>query len=98
VDPASPIATPTLLGECGFSYLTYRKVDADVFEFGAYAHGADAHQLAGEVVEQVRVWERDHRHGEPAQIQVSPAGIVQEDLPPGRMIRKRHTTVTISWP
>jgi protein-L-isoaspartate(D-aspartate) O-methyltransferase len=48
VDPASPIATPTLLGKGSFAYVTFREIDpqASMYEFGAYGHGPEADQLA----------------------------------------------------
>jgi protein-L-isoaspartate(D-aspartate) O-methyltransferase len=100
VDPASPIATPTLLGKSSFAYLTFREVDPETstHEFGAYAHGPEAEQLAEELTEQVRAWDRDHRHGPAARICVYPAETPVADLPQGRVIEKRHTKVTISWP
>lgn len=104
VDPASPIATPTLLGDKGFAYLTFREVDPPVeagtgtYEFGAYAHGPDADRLADELVAQVVAWDRGHRHGSAAQICMYPAGTPVAGLPNGRVIEKRHTRVTISWP
>lgn len=100
VDPASPIATPTLLGKDSFAYLTFRDVDPQeqTYEFGAYGHGPHAERLAGELIAQVRVWDRDHRHGPAAQIRMCPADAAEPPLPRSRMIHKRHTTVTISWP
>ncbi|WJK37851.1 methyltransferase, FxLD system [Solwaraspora sp. WMMA2065] len=100
VDPASPIATPTVLGDAGFAYVTFREVEGrgDVYEFGAYAHGAQAESLAATLIEQIRVWDRDHRHGGPARISVVPGAVVVEEAPGARVIPKRHTTITISWP
>lgn len=100
VDPASPIATPTLLGKSSFTYLAFREVDpqTSTFEFGAYAHGPEAEQLAEELTEQIRAWDREHRHGPAARICVYPADTPVDDLPQGRVIEKRHTKVTISWP
>ncbi|MFV2022484.1 methyltransferase, FxLD system [Micromonospora sp. LOL_023] len=100
VDPASPIATPTVLGDAGFAYVTFREVDegAQVYEFGAYAHGVHAESLAATLVEQIRVWDRDHRHGGAAQISVYPGAVAVEEVPGVRVVPKRHTTVTISWP
>jgi protein-L-isoaspartate(D-aspartate) O-methyltransferase len=97
-DPASPIGTPTHVDGNSFAYLTYRKTDQDTYEFGAYAHGPDAEKLAEQMSEQIRVWDRDHRHGSAAQITVYPAGTPDEQLPGGRVLRKRHTKVTLSWP
>jgi len=100
VDPASPIATPTLLSGQGFAYVTFREVDpqTQTYEFGVCAHGPDAADLAGTVIEQIRAWDREHRHGPGPRISVHPASTPAGELPAGRHIAKRHTTVTISWP
>jgi protein-L-isoaspartate(D-aspartate) O-methyltransferase len=98
VDPASPLGTPTLLSDDSFAYLAFRNAGEDSYEFGVYAHGPDATQLAGQMNNQIQTWDRDHSHGAPAQIFVYPAGTPDERLPAGRILRKHHTKVTISWP
>jgi protein-L-isoaspartate(D-aspartate) O-methyltransferase len=100
VDPSSPKGAPTVVDGRSFAYHTFREVDpgTSTYEFGAYAHGPDAARLAGQMSEQIRIWDRDHRHGSAAQIAVYPAGTPDEQLPRGRVIEKRHTRVTISWP
>jgi protein-L-isoaspartate(D-aspartate) O-methyltransferase len=100
VDPSSPKGTPMLVDGASFAYHTFREVDpgTGTYEFGAYAHGPDAARLAGQMSEQIRIWDRDHRHGAAARIAVYPAGTPDEQLPRGRVIEKRHTRVTISWP
>jgi protein-L-isoaspartate(D-aspartate) O-methyltransferase len=99
-DPSSPLGTPTLVEGRSFAYHTFRQVDsaADTYEFGAYAHGPDAARLAGHMTERIRVWDREHRRGPGAQITACPADTPDEQLPPGRVIDKRHTRITISWP
>lgn len=67
-------------------------------EFGVHAFGPDATQLAEEVAEQLRIWGRDHRSGPGPQFRVYPAGTPDDQLPEGRVIDKKHTRVTISWP
>ncbi len=98
VDPASPIATPTLLGDGSFAYLTFRHLDADLYEFGAYAHGPGGQQLAARLVDDIQTWDREHRRGAPACIRVYPGDVAPPPIAGGRAIRKRHTTVTITWP
>jgi protein-L-isoaspartate(D-aspartate) O-methyltransferase len=100
VDPASPVGTPTIVAERSFVYLTFREVDRDTstYEFGAIAHGPVAQRLAEEMTEQVRLWDRDHRHGPAARITVHPAGTPDKQLDDGHVIEKRHTRITISWP
>ncbi|MGH8906600.1 MAG: methyltransferase, FxLD system [Egibacteraceae bacterium] len=81
-----------------------RPVDAERtrFEFGAYAHGPDAARLAEDYVDLIQVWDRDHRGGLGARIEVYSEAASDATLPPGRVIKrvinKRHTRVVISWP
>jgi protein-L-isoaspartate(D-aspartate) O-methyltransferase len=101
VDPASPTATPTLLGKSSFAYLTFREIDPQTgtYEFGTYAHGSEAEQLAEQMTEQVRAWDHSRRHGRAARICVYPADTLDACLPQGsRVIEKRHTKVIIFWP
>jgi protein-L-isoaspartate(D-aspartate) O-methyltransferase len=100
VDPASPIGTPTIVAGRSLVYLTFREVDGgtSTYEFGAIAHGPLAETLAEEMTEEVRLWDRDHRHGPAALITVHPAGTPEESLGDGHVLDKRHTRITISWP
>jgi protein-L-isoaspartate(D-aspartate) O-methyltransferase len=100
VDPSSPRGTPALLDGRSFAYHTFRQVDPETgtYEFGAYAHGPAAAVLAGQMCEHIRTWDRDQRHGPGPQVVVCPAGTPDADLPPGRVIEKRHARVTITWP
>lgn len=77
-----------------------RPVDGDRtrFEFGVYAHGPEAEALAEEYVDLIRTWDREHRGGPGARIEVYPAVTPDAELPPGRVIDKKHTRVVISWP
>ncbi|MGH8386158.1 MAG: hypothetical protein ACRESJ_11765, partial [Pseudomonas sp.] len=68
------------------------------FETGVYAHGPQAEALAEQYVELIRTWDRDHRSGPGARIEVYPAATPDADLPPGRVIDKKHTRVLITWP
>jgi protein-L-isoaspartate(D-aspartate) O-methyltransferase len=99
-DPSSPAGTPALVDGGSFAYHTFRETGpgAGIFEFGAYAHGPDGAALAEQICAQTRDWDDNHRHGPAAQIAVYPAGTPDEELPPGRVLDKRHTRVTISWP
>lgn len=98
-DPSSPIGTPTLIDGPGFAYHTFRQLDAatDSYEFGAYAHGPDAARLAIQMTGLIQAWDHGHR-GDTAQISAYPADTPGEQLPAGRVIDKRHTRITISWP
>ncbi|MFN2494976.1 MAG: methyltransferase, FxLD system [Pseudonocardiaceae bacterium] len=91
----------TMVAGGSFAYrAAARPVDAQRtrFEFGAYGHGPDAARLADDYGELIQAWERDHRGGPGARIEVYPAATQDAELPPGRVINKRHTRVVISWP
>lgn len=96
------MANPALLHRD--SSLAYRAktrpVDADgtVRELGAYAHGPEAAEAAEEFVDQVRLWDRDHRHGPGPRLTVHPADTPDTELPTGLVIDRRHTRIAISWP
>ncbi|MFE2869885.1 methyltransferase, FxLD system [Embleya sp. NPDC059259] len=72
--------------------------DAEYVEFGVRAHGPRAHELAERITEQLRVWSHDHRGGPGAHYRVLPASTPAPTDPDGRVVRKRHTLVSISWP
>ncbi|MGH8885338.1 MAG: methyltransferase, FxLD system [Egibacteraceae bacterium] len=91
----------TMVAGGSFAYrASARPVDADRtrFEFGAYAHGPDAARFAEEYVDLIQTWERDHRGGPGARIEVYSAATPDVELPVGRVIDKKHTRVVISWP
>lgn len=63
-----------------------------------YAHGLGADGLAVEYVELIREWNRVHRHGPGARIEVYPVTTPDAEIPEGRLIEKKHTRVLLSWP
>lgn len=90
---------PTALSGGSFAYRTKRPVEGtNDFETGVYAHGPEAEALAEQYVELLRTWDRNHRHGARARIEVYPAATPDTGLPPGRVIDKKHTRVVVSWP
>ncbi|MCE7080131.1 methyltransferase, FxLD system [Streptomyces sp. ST2-7A] len=84
-----------------FAYRTIRPVTPErrLWEFGAVGHGPEGKSLADRLVEEIRTWDRDHRSPEHmARFEVHPAGTPDTELPPGLVVNKRHTRVTVSWP
>jgi protein-L-isoaspartate(D-aspartate) O-methyltransferase len=69
-----------------------------VFELGACGHGPRGAELAERLAGQLRVFDREHRHGPGPVLTVHPASTLASDLPSGHVIRKRHTTMVLSWP
>ncbi|MGH3929943.1 MAG: hypothetical protein ACRDTF_08205 [Pseudonocardiaceae bacterium] len=81
------------------AYVTTRgAVEETDVEFGVHAFGPVAAELAEEVAEQLRVWGREHHGGPGPQFRIYPAGTPDNQLPEGRVIDKKHSRVTISWP
>ena len=76
-----------------------RPVDDErtVYELGACGHGPRGAELAERLAGHIRRWDREHRHGPDPVLTVHPASIPASDLPPGHVIRKRHTSMVLSW-
>jgi protein-L-isoaspartate(D-aspartate) O-methyltransferase len=101
VSPTWPMATPALVDGNSLAYRAkLRPVDADetARELGAYAHGPNAAEAADRFVEQIRAWDRDHRHGPGPRLSVHPADTPDADLATGLVIDRQHTRIVISWP
>lgn len=91
-------ASAAVSGE-SFAYVTTRGTAEEMDrEWGVHAFGPGAGELAEEVAEQLRVWGREHRGGPGPQFRVYPVGTPDDQLPEGRVIDKKHSRVTISWP
>ena len=101
VSPTWYMATPALVEERSLAYRAkLRPVEADetMRELGAYAHGPDAVEAADRFVDQIRIWDRDHRHGPGPLLTVHPANAPDADLPTGHVTDGRHSRIVISWP
>ncbi|MGH3921710.1 MAG: methyltransferase, FxLD system, partial [Pseudonocardiaceae bacterium] len=101
VSPGWHLGTPTLVDGGSLAYRAkLRPVNAEetVSEFGAYAHGPDAVKAADRLAEQIRSWDRDHRHGPGPRLTVHPADTPDAELPSGFVVDRRHTRIVISWP
>ncbi|MGH3912889.1 MAG: methyltransferase, FxLD system [Pseudonocardiaceae bacterium] len=99
VSPGWRLGTPALVDGGNLAYRAkLRPVNAEetVYEFGAYAHGGDAAKAANQLVEQILLWDRNHRPK--PHMTVHPAGTPDADLPDGFVLNKRHTRIVISWP
>ncbi|MEH1128359.1 methyltransferase, FxLD system [Micromonospora sp. CPCC 206061] len=103
VTPTWHLSTPAMVQGRSLAYRSRpQPVDQQrtIFEHGAYGHGPDGEALAQQLVEQIRVWDRQHRAGAGARVTVFPAATPDDRLPTSRalVINKRHTRVVISWP
>lgn len=92
-------AMATIRGDA-LAYVTTRSTASRDVEFVVHAFGADrdAYGLAEEIAGQLRIWIRDHRGGPDPQFRVYPAGTPDVALHPGRVINKKHSRITITWP
>ncbi|MGQ0773729.1 MAG: methyltransferase, FxLD system [Pseudonocardiales bacterium] len=101
VAKSTRVGAKTIMAGSTFAYrASARPVDLDRtrFELGVYAHGPEAEALAKEYVELIQTWDRDHRAGPGARIEVYPARTPDAELPLGRVVDKKHTRVVIFWP
>lgn len=100
VAASTRMGAKTAVAGGSFAYRASRPTSGDrtSFEFVVYAHGPDAGSLAAQYAELIRTWDRVHRHGPAARIEVYPARASDGELPPGRVIDKKHTRVVIAWP
>ncbi|WP_409496049.1 methyltransferase, FxLD system [Amycolatopsis sp. cmx-11-12] len=98
--PGSHSAAMAVVDGGNLAYVTTRSSTANEsdVEFGVHAFGPDAERLAEDVAKQLRIWERDHRNGPGPQFRVYPAGAADDLLPEGRVVDKKHSRITISWP
>lgn len=97
--PGSHSAAVAVVADGNLAYVTTRSTDSDDdVEFGVHAFGPDAEKLAEEVAEQLRIWEREHRTGPGPQFHLYPIGTADDEIPEGRVVDKKHSRITISWP
>jgi protein-L-isoaspartate(D-aspartate) O-methyltransferase len=95
------MTTPALASGGSLAYRApTRPVDDDrtVFEFGAYGHGPRGAELAERLADQIRTWDRDHRTRPGPVLTVHSAGTPAGDLPSGCVLKRRHSTIVLSWP
>ncbi|WP_256804917.1 methyltransferase, FxLD system [Frankia sp. ACN10a] len=100
VAPSWRMGTPTLVDGDSFAYRArVRPVDETrtVHEFGAYGHGPRGGELAERLAEQIRVWDREQRHGPRPRLTVVPVDAQAADIPDGFVLTKRHSKIVISW-
>ncbi|MFI6098169.1 methyltransferase, FxLD system [Lentzea sp. NPDC051213] len=96
--PGRQAAASAVVAGGSFAYVTTRRADEENLEWGVHAFGPDAGDLAEEVAGLLRVWGLEHRGGPGPQFRVYPVGTPDDQLSEGRVIDKKHSRVTISWP
>jgi protein-L-isoaspartate(D-aspartate) O-methyltransferase len=81
------------------SYLAVRDLPDGGVEFGAHAYGNHAEQAAAMLIRHLHAWDARGRDLPDDCFAFCPDGA--SPRPPGRLVtafRKRHGTVTITWP
>lgn len=96
LEPSTRLGVPALVSADSFAYRTRREnPDTGGFESGVVAHGPQAEALAGEYVDVLRRWARDHRRRGAATFRYLP-GSAPSPLPQDAVPR-RHGIVTVTW-
>jgi protein-L-isoaspartate(D-aspartate) O-methyltransferase len=80
------------------AYLTARPAQDTTAEFGVHAYGPDRDTLAQSVATSVQDWDSRYRNGPGPVIGVYPADTPDDRLPAGRVVDKKHSRITITWP
>lgn len=101
VKPTWNHGTPTLIAADGasFAYRTLRRHPdiEDRWQFGAIGHGPTGAATAERLCALMGEWDRHHRHGPEPVITLAPASTPDDQLPPGRVVNKRHTRTVLNW-
>jgi protein-L-isoaspartate(D-aspartate) O-methyltransferase len=93
-----PHGTPALADGPNLAYRAKpRPLDGpeNLHEFGVVAHGPDAANAARAMAGHISAWDKAGRPS--PHLTALPAGTPDPDLPPGRVLDKRHTRLVISW-
>ena len=85
-----------------FGYLTFRRTpDETLVEYGAHAYGPQGLEFAHTLAGHLHTWSAEYRGGPGPHIAVHPANTPDDQLPQTplrRVIDKKHSRVTLSWP
>jgi protein-L-isoaspartate(D-aspartate) O-methyltransferase len=97
VGPGARMGATVLIDGDSIAYRTRRENEVvGGFESGVVAHGPHAGTLAGQYLDLLRRWARDHRRRSAATFRYLPHCTAPDHLPQGTVI-KRHGVVTVSW-
>ncbi|MFE0156838.1 methyltransferase, FxLD system [Nonomuraea sp. NPDC059007] len=99
INPSWRLGTPAMIDGSSLAYRARpRPLDEarTAVEFGAYGHGPQAASLAEKLAEHIRAW---HERGRPRPaLAVYPAAQPVHAEPGWFVLRKRHSTIVLTWP
>ncbi|MET8623764.1 methyltransferase, FxLD system [Kitasatospora sp. NPDC004669] len=100
VAPANKWFSMAAVAGNSFGYVTWRRLEGDDggVELGVHALGTQAAELAEQVADHIRSWDREQRGGPGPAFAVYPAGTEDDQLSGERVVNKRNSRITISWP
>lgn len=93
----NPFGTPAAVRPGAFAHLAARPVHRHELELGAHGYGPAGAHLADELATHARRWHDDVRAGPDPAITVHPASARLHPPRRGRVLRKRHSQVVVSW-
>ncbi|WP_406210529.1 hypothetical protein [Kitasatospora sp. NBC_01560] len=96
-------ASAALLGTASLAYLTHTPAAVDGAEFVAHAFGPLGPELAEQLADAVRAWDRHARGRGYPRLTIHPATASDDDLPVGDLpvgdvLTKRSTRLVFQWP
>ncbi|MFC0567512.1 methyltransferase, FxLD system [Plantactinospora siamensis] len=99
LDPQDRFVCPTLLAPDSLAYLTVRRSDDSRWQLGAHGFGPHGTDLAQEMTDLIRIWDRHHRHTDDPHITIHRAGTqLSPSASPRLLVRRRHTVIAVAWP
>ncbi|MFD3580982.1 methyltransferase, FxLD system [Streptomyces sp. NPDC058683] len=82
-----------------FAYTVVRRdTEKKTAEYGVHAFGPDASKFAERIADILRTWGEKVRGADGPRIAVYPAGTPDDRITGDRIIDKRHSRISISWP
>ncbi|MEU4726310.1 methyltransferase, FxLD system [Nonomuraea dietziae] len=102
IQPAMRWYCPVLITHDSFAYLTIREPHRDEgaegrWEFGTCGYGRAGAELAERLHDHVRTWDRDWRYHPSPVFTLYPADAAPPAPAVGRIFRKRHTQLVMTW-
>ncbi|MFB7474557.1 methyltransferase, FxLD system [Kitasatospora sp. NPDC056184] len=100
VTPANKWFAMAAVAGNSFGYVTWRRIEGDDggVELGVHTLGPQAPELAEQLADHVRSWDLEQRGGSGPRFAVHPAGTPDDQLSGERVVNKRSSRITISWP